>query len=341
MKNQNFLTSGTGSILSGFSLKILSRDKINTTHWNDCIKQSLNETPMAYSWVLDFLAPNWKGLVIGDYEGVMPLNIISKWGSQLIQMPYDTHNLDILSSLLPLTEIKHQIFFHPVFSPYRFISFSFLPYYNPQPTGQNVTGLLFRNNYELPLNADYPNLFSNFTKSHKKNVRRFLRNNLTIEKNVAPHSYKSLQQAKAKEKTMLFSPHNHNANFSRMIQTAIQKNRGELLTISENTEIIGSCIFLFGEKRIIVFHISNATGRQKNTTFGLINHFLENHSGQSKILDFAGSDIESIASFNEGFGARHQIYPSFYQNHLPMLLKAAKEAHIGEHLKRFQAKLKL
>jgi hypothetical protein len=340
MKKQNFLAPhGNGSVLSEFSLRILSRDQINTPQWNDCIKQSLNETPMAYSWVLDFLAPDWKGLVIGDYEGVMPLNIRSKWGYQLIQMPYDTHNLDIFSSLVPLTEIKHQIFFHPVFSTYRFISYSFLPYNNQHPVDQNKP-VFIRNTYELSLNADYSSIFNNFTKSHKKNVRRFLRNNLTIEKNMAPHSYKTLQQAMAKEKTMLFSPQSHNANFSRMIQTAVQKNRGELLTIAENNVIIGSCFFLFGEKRILVFHISNATGRQKNTTFGLVNHFLENHSGLSKTLDFAGSDIESIALFNKGFGARLRIYPAVYQNYLPWLMRTAKETHIEEHFKRFRSKLK-
>lgn len=341
MKNQHLPSSDIRNELSEFSLKILSGKSIDTARWDDCIRQSLNETPMAYSWVLDFLAPGWKGLVIGDYEGVMPLMISSKWGCRLIQMPYDTHNLDIFSSILSLTEIKHRIFSHHVFAPYRFISYSFLPYPDYQPSEPNEPSLFYRNTFELSLNSDYSGIFNNFTKSHKKNIRRFLRNNLTIEKNRSPHSYKNLQQAKTKEKPMLFSPDSHNANFSSMIKAAILKNKGELLTISENNEIIGSCFFLFGEKRILLFHISNSSGRQKNTTFGLINHFLENHSAQSKILDFAGSDIESIANFNKGFGAQKKIYPAFYQNHLPWPLKIAKEAHFGENLKRMLAKLKV
>jgi hypothetical protein len=339
MKDQSFLSPQAANVLSGLSLKIFSRNEINISKWDDCIRTSLNETPMAYSWVLDFMAPNWNGLVIGNYEGVMPLNSTSYWGNKFIQMPYDIHNLDLFSPHPTLSEIKHQIFFHPVFSPYRFISYNFLSSYNIHTSKETKPFLSFRNTYELPLNEEYSTIYNNYSKSHKKNIRRFLKNNFTIEKNGDPHSYKKLQQAKAKEKKMLFTPHSHNINFSEMVQTAIQKNKGELLSISENNELIGSCFFLFGEMRTLLFHISNITGRQKNTTFGLIDHFLKSHSGQANILDFAGSDIESIASFNSGFGARHCVYPVFYRNHLPWPVKIAKEAHIGEHIKRFGANL--
>ena len=39
------------------------------------------------------------------------------------------------------------------------------------------------------------------------------------------------------------------------------------------------------------------------------------------VLDFEGSNIESIARFYKGFGAQEEIYPGIKLNNLPPILK--------------------
>lgn len=320
--------------ISGYSFSLLSREEIRAARWDKCIENSINESPLAYSWALDYLTPAWFGLIIGNYEGVMPLKITSKFGLRLIQMPHDIHNLDLFSSLPELSALKHLVFKHPLFRNFRFISYSFLPDERIN-IANTITDkfLSFRNTYELSLKSDYETIFSTFSKTHRKNVRRFLKENISVEHNTDPTIYKTLQQQKAKDKPQLYTPENHNVNFAKMVQTAIDLKKGALYTAAQNGEIGGACFFLFGKKRIVLYHITNAVGRKNYTTFGLINHFLQEHSQQNKLLDFAGSDIESIASFNKGFGADHTIYPTYLENNLPWILKLGKETHLSNRLK--------
>ncbi|WP_025006848.1 hypothetical protein [Marinilabilia salmonicolor] len=290
--------------------------------------------PGGLQLVLDYLTPDWHGLVIGDYAGVMPVKISSRFGIRLIQMPHDIHNLDLFSSLTQLSSLKHLVFKHPLFRNFRFISYSFLPDVRMDSSNTITEKFLsFRNNYELSLKSDYETIFSTFSKTHRKNVRRFLKENFTIEHNTNPTVYKTLQQQRAKDKPELYTPESHNANFSKMVQTAINLKKGALYTATKKGEIAGACFFLFGKKRIILYHITNAFGRKNYATFGLINHFLQEYSQQNKLLDFAGSDIESIASFNKSFGADHLIYPAFQKNNLPLILKLGKRAHLSNRLK--------
>lgn len=330
----SFSLSSQASI-AGYSFDLLSRKEINTSRWDKCIENSINESPLGYSWVLDYLAPDWHGIVIGNYEGVMPVKISSKLGLRLIQMPHDVHNLDLFSSLPHLAGMKHLVFKHPFFSNFRFISYNFLPDKILDPSDTLKDKLLtFRNTYELSLNSDYETIFAAFSKTHRKNVRRFLKQNLIIEKNSDPTVYKTLQQEKARKKPELYTPKSHNTNFSELVQTAINKNKGELYTATKCGQIAGACFFLFGYKRIIIYHITNALGRANYVTFGLINHFLQENSRQNKLIDFAGSDITNIASFNKGFGANHAIYPAYQKNDLPLLFKLGKKLHLSSKLKR-------
>ena len=359
-------------VLSKYTMSLLPAEEIDTRAWDRCICNSPNETPMAYSWVLDYLSPGWQGLVIGRYEAVMPLKIDKRWKFRLIQMPADTQNLGLFSPLTELRNISTHIFQHSLFRSFPFIHYNFTPnetrmtkesqnniHHIPScetcqtnnlsisnndkvsPSEINKdTSVYQRNTFELSLNQNYETIFGHFSKAHKKNVRRFLRNKLIIEKNTDPSAYKRIQQYKAKEKRVLFTPSQHNQNFTKLIQKAIEKKKGEILTIQKNQETIGACFFLFGEHRIILFHITNNTGRELKTTFGLINHFLKEHSHNEKTLDFAGSDIENIALFNQGFGATLKTYPVFYKNKLPLIVKKAKEVHAGRTIKRWIENLK-
>ncbi|PWE00410.1 hypothetical protein [Marinilabilia rubra] len=313
--------------LKPYAINILPRNKIDTKLWDQCVANSINETPMAYTWVLDHLCPAWKGLVINNYKGVMPLPLSGKGVPPIIQMPFDVLNLGIFSSNNTITLLSPVIFHHQVFKKFRYINYRFMGTELPVNHKLNPS-ISYRKTYELDLNKDYNSLKNAYSKSHKKNIRRFKRNNLEIQSVNHPNTYKLLQQEKAKEKPALYTPPAHNRGFSDMIKTALKNGSGENFEIQNQGEIIGSCFFLKGNKRVVIFHISNETGRKLKTTFGLIDNFIGKHAGEEKILDFAGSSIPSISEFNKGFGAMEKIYLNTTINRLPWPINIIKQKNL-------------
>lgn len=320
-------------IVNPDNIKHITRDLIDTRKWDTCISQSVNESPVAYSWVLDYLSPGWEGLIIGDYDGVMPLTVSKNTGPRMLQMPVDIQNFGIFSSQPAIVKLKSDIFKHPAFKKFHYINYNFMP--EDERHTNEKPGCQTRNTFELNLNFDYHTLFNNYAKSHGKNIRRFSRNHLLIEKNKYPLAYKQLQQEKAKEKPVLFSPPRHNNNFNNMVKEALERGKGEMFSISLDQTIIGAAFYLIGVRRTVVFHINNAQGRRLKTTFGLIDHFIKTNAGKNIILDFAGSEIENIAGFNRGFGASQKYYENVEVNNLPVLLKFMKKFNIRYRLKRF------
>jgi hypothetical protein len=56
----------------------------------------------------------------------------------------------------------------------------------------------------------------------------------------------------------------------------------------------------------------------------LVNAFIQEHAGSDSLLDFEGSDIESVDRFYTGFGAEIRPYPSLHINRLPFYLRWLK-----------------
>ncbi|MFW6043550.1 MAG: hypothetical protein ACOCPW_04275, partial [Marinilabiliaceae bacterium] len=148
----------------------LSRSAINTEKWDACVRNSLNETPLAYSWVLDHLNPGWEAIVFGDYEGVMPLPVSYRLGIKMIQMPPEVLTLGIFSNDEKIIHPFPEIFNHPIFSKFSFID------YNGSPAHKDFSGApntITKQTQELKLNKSYPELQRAFSRSHRRSIRAF------------------------------------------------------------------------------------------------------------------------------------------------------------------------
>jgi hypothetical protein len=323
--------------LQPYSLKIVSRNQIDTNQWDRCIANAINETPFAYSWVLDYFNPQWSGLIINNYDGVMPLPQKRIMGFKSIQMPVEVNALGIFSNDYRIIDLSPHILNHPVLSNYKYINYSFIPT-EALNINQPAFDINLKTTYELSLRNRYEDIYKNYSKSHQKNIRRFARNNLEIIPCDIANAYKTLQQQRADENPALIAPHDHNRRFTAMVKKAMELNFGENYVIFNQSNIIGAAFFLTGKKRIVVFHISDNQGRELETTFGLIDHFVKKHAGEDKILDFAGSSIPNIAKFNEGFGAVRKDYPNIIRNNLPWPLNLIKQHNLLHRIKRLVSK---
>ncbi|WP_315816464.1 hypothetical protein [Paraflavitalea speifideaquila] len=55
--------------------------------WDRCIADAPNGLIYGYSFYLDKMADNWDGLVLNNYEAVMPLPWKKKWGIYYLAHP--------------------------------------------------------------------------------------------------------------------------------------------------------------------------------------------------------------------------------------------------------------
>ena len=70
-------------------ISIIPSYNIEREKWNDCINRSSNAIIYAGSNYLDHLADNWSGLVLNDYEQVMPVGWRKKFSVRYsYQIPF-------------------------------------------------------------------------------------------------------------------------------------------------------------------------------------------------------------------------------------------------------------
>ncbi|MGM0377450.1 MAG: hypothetical protein ACQEQ0_11785 [Bacteroidota bacterium] len=305
-----------------FAPEHLPRSAIHTEKWDACVRKSVNETPLAYSWVLDHLNPGWEGVIFGDYEGVMPLPVSYRLGMKMIQMPPEVLTLGIISDNPEITRQFPRILKHPLFSSFRFIA------YNGSPMQEDFSGYsktITKQTQELKLDKNYAQLYRGYSESHQRNIRLFQKINGSIHSEDSPETFIHLIAEMGGKRPELFIPRHYRRRFQTMMQDALNSSQGILLSSYDNHKPAGSAFFLNGDKRTVLFHIANEEGRKTKTSFGLINQFIREYAGSSQILDFSGSVIPNVAEFNRRFGAKPVPYPSVTINRLPFVMRAAKE----------------
>jgi hypothetical protein len=60
-------------------IRFLKHNEVDTDRWDDCIKNSVNSMPYAFSWYLDIVVEQWNALILNDYEAVFPLPTRKKY----------------------------------------------------------------------------------------------------------------------------------------------------------------------------------------------------------------------------------------------------------------------
>ncbi len=314
-----------------YKVQLVKRASIDSERWDNCVRNALNETPLAYTWVLDQLSPAWEGLIIEDYDGVMPVPVSKSIGIRMIQMPYEVLTLGIFSTLAEIIHLFPAILQHPVFDRFKFISYSGSP---SKIFTENISGSITKQTYILDLNKPYADLYNAYSRNHRRSIDAFYSHNHEITEDAEPGNFAKLIKEIGQTRPELFIPSGYLKLFDKMMTTAVQKSKSASYSVWHEGQLVGASFFLTGNKRIIPYHVANSKGRVFKTSFALIDQGIKNNSGKEMILDFAGSVLPNVATFNRRFGARTAPYQSVTINRLPLPLKLAKKSNLLYNLKR-------
>ena len=293
-------------------------NEIDKQKWDECILNSVNRRPYAFSWFLDIVSPGWDALEMNDYETVFPLPQNRKLGIRYVYQPYFAQQLGVFSQV-HLTETLVEQFLQAI--PPRF-SFIHIHLNSMNKTDHGRYNVIPRLNHELDLIPKYDTIFSGYNQNTRRNLRKALDQNLSIQRKVDPDELITLFKANygRNESSLKFRHY----TTLRMLMTYCLKNTFSISLgayLPDHTLCAG--VFLLRDRDRVIYHFaaSDKNARDNGAMFLLIDMFIKEHAGQPLILDFEGSADPNVARFYKGFGAKETSFNEILINRLPGKVK--------------------
>lgn len=294
-------------------IKHLKHKEIDKEKWDSVVLESPNGSIYSLSWYLDAVSPNWQALVINDYETVFPLPVKKKFGlSYLIQPNYLQKFRIITKEFIPenameiLDWIKNKYSYTDIRIEMPAIESSQLQYVNT--------------NFELNLTEAYSILYSRFSQNHKKNIRSSLNKELTVKKENDYAELIRFTHLNLKSKTTHFKEKIW-SDLKILLKQIERRGIGQIYSVYDNEgeKIASALTTCFNNRYYLMLNSATEAGRKKRAPYFLVNYFIEEKAETRTVLDFEGSNINSIAYFFEGYGAIEKKYSSFTVNKLHWL----------------------
>lgn len=291
-------------------IRHIKNKEIDRVRWDQCISSSKNGLIYAYSWYLDIVAENWDALINKDYTIIMPLVWKKKFLIKYIYQPFFTQQSGIFS-LSELTPEIIETFINAIPKKFKFVSLNL-----NSKNKLNSLDLKINNNYELSLNKPYEELFVNFRKKTKIDIRKAEKNNLTINNNIKSHELIKIK----KENLNVNIQEKALKKLELLIEYCLKKKCAKIYGVYDKKKLLSAAFFMFSHNRTYyLISSTNSEGKNKRASFFLINAFIKEHAGKNLILDFEGSNIPGIARFFEGWGAEISPYYRFEYSKIPFI----------------------
>lgn len=302
-------------------IRKISHIEIDKKLWDNCIINSPNETIYPYSGFLDVVSPGWDALVLDDYKAVFPLTHKKKFGISYLIQPANSQQLGLFSSITLNSSIIED-FFKKVSEHYSYINIQINSFHKA-----NIPDLIYsgRKNYELSLNNKYEDLFVQFSTNHKRNIKKAKEAGAEIIKDLPIDKLIALYK-ETRGKEMKHSKSDYET-LEKLIDSLLSNKSAEIISV--NLPKIGFCagaVFVRSCKRtVFLFSATSVEAKKNGAMHFLIDNYIRNNSGEDIILDFEGSNQESLARFYAGFGANCTEYYKLSKNKLPGFLKLIKK----------------
>jgi hypothetical protein len=303
-------------------VKYLVNSEIDKVKWDACISKAFNGVIYGYSFYLDHMADQWDGLVLNDYEAVMPLPWRKKYGIKYAYQPFFTAQGGVFFTQTLSSEVIEK-FINTIPGAFRYLSLHLNEMLHFLPSTRYK--LLNRTNYVLFLHQQYEALYKNYTEDAKKNLRRAEKFQTIIQ----PFDDVSAVIALYRQQYGKLNNKIDDECYSRLqklVQYLLQKKMALCYQVLLNNETVAAAIFLKDNKRLYyILGAPTTKGRETKAVHILIDFIIKSHACSELALDFEGSDIGSVADFYIKFGPQKKTYQQFIYNRLPFILRWLKQ----------------
>jgi len=304
------------------TIRYLRQGEIDIERWDNCICNSINSLPYAFSWYLDRIAVTWDALVMGDYLYVMPLPTGRKVGIRYLMQPLFMQQLGIFSPSGTSTELVN-LFLEAIPGKFRYINLNLnslnYPVSVPFSLKENT-------NYQLDLSLDYSDLCSGYSENTKRNLKLSGKNGLQVVEVHNPNAFTDFVKESFSKKVTGIQER-HYSGIRALINFTALHHSGRILGVySQNNSLCAAAFFLNSAgKHFYLLAASNQEGAELRAMFLLVDHYIKARAGKQEILDFEGSNRAGIARFFAGFGAVPAKYQTIMRNRLPWPINLLKK----------------
>ena len=298
-------------------IQYLRRREIDTRKWDKCIDAAENGLIYSYSWYLDHMAEHWDALVLNDYEAVMPLTWRKKYGIRYLYQPSFCQQLGITGRKASYqNEIHH--FLTVAQKHFRFIEI-FLNFDNA------YAGTVARNNFILPLAANYEDLYANFKNDLKSDISK-ARNNNDINYTALTDHRMIIGLYKARYGKRFAQVGNEDYRRLENLCSHLQQNEGLVMrgSFAGEKPLALSLLLNRNNRLYLLISVTPPEGRQLYANHLHMSETIKEFSNRHLILDLEGSDLPGIAHFYKSFGCINQPYYYLRCNDLPFAIKWLK-----------------
>ena len=298
------------------AIKILHNSEIDLERWDEKVRNAVNSRIYAESWYLDCVAPDWMGMIYGDYEYLMPIVQNKKFSIKYLYQPRFAQQHGIFPPSTP--EISN-LFIKKLKINYRYFNLSLNAI---NVSVKELVEVENRRNHILSLKHDLKTIQEKYNDHAKRYIRKSnklcsVSTLLTLDDFIelkTKFSHKGFSNKLLKKLKLI-------------MHKSLQDNRGIIYgAYSKQNELIAAAFFLREKKRFTYLNsVSSPEGKLSRAMYAIVNQFIIDHANQDFLLDFEGSNIEGIARFFIGFGAETEYYQHIQYNNLPWFLKIFKK----------------
>ena len=301
------------------TIKSVLRDQIDHEKWDACVASTQSPQPYGFSWYLDRVSPDWKGLIYGDYEAILPIFPAKKWSFSYTSRPYGTQSTGPYSKI-PLDHELLRAFIQSAMQEVRYAEF----FIAPGVKAPEDLPVVHYSNFILDLSVGYEELKENYSKQIKRNLNKARKANISQDSWVSVEEASLLWQRDVMPKTQVSL--GQWKGLEKLLEFCHYQKRARILAVrDEFNQLVAAQIWVVWQGRsTLLLNASDDWGKDQGIPTWLIDTHIQEHAGKDHIIDFEGSSIPGLARFYSGFGSRDQPFSLHISNRLPLPIKWLK-----------------
>jgi len=307
-------------------IKYVKHDKIRFRKWDETIMNSFNYNVYSLSSYLNIITEgNWDALIMGNYDYIMPIPTKKKFFLKLSLQPKFAQQLGVFSKHKITTDIVLD-FIHSIPQNFKYVELK-LNKFNKIDFIDNGE-VKINKNYELDLIYNYAKLYEKFSTNTKRNIKKANKNKVLVVEIDYLTFFRFFKNHFSKQFKSSLSKKDYKILYN-LLQFGIYKQNFInyfYAAIDENRTILAAAFFIkFKQKLYYIDGISSTNGKNFSAMFAIFDYVIKLFSEKNLILDFEGSNIDSVARFYKGFGAIETFYPTIIINKLGFLSKLKRK----------------
>jgi hypothetical protein len=281
------------------TIRYIKNKDIDKTLWDKCIARSLNGNTFAFSWFLDAACSNWDALVSGDYRSVMPIPIKKMLGLTFMKQPvffnksniYIGNNKDI--SLFPnfLETLKKHVTGAEIVTS------------NEKLNAKKIRSSQ-SHSYQLDLIGTYKTISTGYSETFLKDLESINLKNIFFNTGIFPKGIgllAGISGALSRKEAL---------KLALLSSVALKKKTGEIYgAFNSKNRMIAAVLFLSSHyKTNIVYAVQSREGKRNKAIYGLIDHYIKQHSEKALTMDFQGLHFLEDEFFESIGAVKYPLY---------------------------------